>query len=95
MNTITITFPHPEVKQPKYSFNDRVAAKTNDGCQPEDWATGRVVGLELREYWFSPPTWLYMVKLDFAPIVPEEYSTDELVLEADIPTLQSEWGEES
>ena len=89
MNTITIEFSHPDALSPKYKFGDSVAV-TND-CQPEAWAIGKVVGLNLEE--ILGTRWLYTVKLDSPLGYTEEYEEDKLVLESEISTLQIEWNQ--
>lgn len=89
MNTITISFTHPQAEQPTYIFGDRVAAKSD--LKPQAWATGKVVGLYLEEFKSRHATWRYIVKLDSPRVCTEEYSVDYLVSEADIPTLQTKW----
>jgi len=89
MHSITIAFTYPKAKPPKYKFGDRVAAI--DQCQPEAWATGKIVGLCLEEYKFSTTTWCYICKLDSPGGFTEEYSVDELVFESELPTLQAKW----
>lgn len=89
MHTITIAFTYPKAEPPKYKFGDRVAVI--DQCQPEAWATGKIVGLCLEEYKFSTTSWCYICKLDFPGGFTEEYSVDELVFESELPTLQAKW----
>lgn len=91
MNTITITFIHAEAIPPKYKFGDRVAIAGD--CQPEAWATGKVVGLHLDEYKFSPTTWSYVCKLDKPLGYTEDYEENDLVPESEIPNLQAKWDE--
>lgn len=92
MNTITISFNHPDVEAPKFNITARVA--TVDDCQPEAWATGKVVGLHLEEWKYSPATWTYIVKLDSPLGYTEEYSASDLVPEDEIPSLQAQWDAE-
>lgn len=87
MNTITITFRHHYASAPQYTFGDRVAV-TND-CEPEAWATGKVLGLRLEE--ISSPRWWYTVKLDKPLGFAEEYLDEDLVPEAQLPALQAGW----
>lgn len=87
MNTINITFTHSEASAPQYTFGARVAVA--DVCEPEAWATGKVLGLQLEEIF--PPRWWYTVKLDKPLGFAEEYLTEDLVPEAQIPTLQAQW----
>lgn len=91
MNTITITFTHPEALAPTYKFGARVA--TVDDCQPEAWALGKIVGLHLEEFKYSPSIWMYIVKLDSPLGYTKEYSASDLLSEDELPTLQAEWDE--
>jgi len=87
MNTITITFSHPKALAPNYIITDRIAVQSD--CQPEAWATGKVVGLHLEET--CEPRWSYICKLDSPLGLTEEYLDTDLVPENEIPTLQAEW----
>ncbi|KAB8333840.1 hypothetical protein SD80_011295 [Scytonema tolypothrichoides VB-61278] len=78
MNTITITFTHNQALSPKYTFEQRVAIKSN--CNPQEWATGKVTGLRIDDY--SGSTWNYTVVLDS----PQGYC-EELV-EEDLAAVQ-------
>jgi len=86
MNTIKIEFTH-EVKQPKYTFGDRVAVRGD--CQPSLWATGKVVGLLLEEV--LVPQWFYAVQLDLPSGFVDEHPDDDLVPESWIPDMQAVW----
>lgn len=92
MNSITISFNQPDVEAPKFNITDRVAIASD--CQPEAWATGKVVGLHLEEFKYSPASWAYIVKLDSPLGYTEEYSVNDLVPEAEIPSLQAKWDAE-
>lgn len=87
INTITITFNHPQATPPTYKFGDRIAVVQR--CQPKSWATGKVIGLQLEEIF--KPRWLYIVTLDFPSGFIEEYLEEDLVPESEIPNRQTEW----
>ena len=86
MNNITIKFTHPKIESPIYCFGDRVAMAGD--CQPNQWFTGKVVGLCLEEKLISQ--WLYAVQLDSPQGWVEEYHAEDLVLECNIPKEESE-----
>ena len=58
-------------------------------CQPEAWAIGKVIGLQLEEIF--APRWWYICKLDSPLGLTEEYLDSDLVPEIEIPALQAEW----
>jgi hypothetical protein len=85
MNTITITFEHSRIETPKYKFGDcpRGSAFGNrvaigEDCQPQEWATGKVVGLLLEEA--LVPQWFYVVQHDCPEGYTEEYPDDDLAI---------------
>lgn len=63
MNTITIQFTHYCAKTPKYTFNSRVAMRSD--CKPNKWCIGRVTGLRLDD----DNNWNYTANgLDIEPL---------------------------
>jgi hypothetical protein len=71
---------------PHYQIGSRVAL--DNGCQPESWNTGIVVGLHLLVYHRSKPYWMYCIHLD-SPIGSQEwYEQKHLAYESNIPSLQ-------
>ncbi|NHC35330.1 hypothetical protein QH73_0011780 [Scytonema millei VB511283] len=87
MNVTTIAFTSSTPEVPQYVFGDRVAV--TDTCEPQDWATGRVVGLRIDEVY--QPGWWYTVQLDLPNGFAEEYIQTDLVPEVQISALQEQW----
>lgn len=76
MNLITIQFAHPEATQPLYLFGDQVAI-VDKSVPPEDWCTGRIVGLRICDVYET--LWEYAIKLDGLVAVTEHYTDYDLV----------------
>lgn len=87
MNVTTIAFTSSTPEAPQYVFGDRVAV--TDTCEPQYWATGRVIGICIDGV--HQPGWWYAVQLDTPQGFAEEYIQTDLVPEAQIPVLQSQW----
>ncbi len=75
MNVIIIRFTHSIAQQPKYTFGEQVAIKSN--CKPQKWATGTITGLRLDDD--STNSWNYTVVFDYPQGFCEEFTDDELV----------------
>ena len=89
MNTITIAFTHPKAPSPKYTFQERVALKSNS--KPQEWARGIITGLRLDDY--SANTWNYTVVLDFPQGYCEELAEEDLVAEDELFNQQGYYKE--
>jgi hypothetical protein len=74
MSVITIRFTHFSAQQPKYTFGEQVAIKSN--CDRKKWATGKVTGLRLDDY--STNIWNYTVVLDYPQGFCEEFIEEDL-----------------
>lgn len=73
MNTITIKFvAHFCAQSPKYTFNSRVAMRSN--CEPSKWAIGRVTGLRLDD----DNVWNYTIIFDYPLGYCDELTESEL-----------------
>jgi hypothetical protein len=75
MNAITIKFFHFCAQSPKYTFNSRVAMRSN--CDPSKWAIGRVTGLRLDD----DNIWNYTIVFDYPLGYCDELTESELAPE--------------
>jgi hypothetical protein len=76
MSIITIRFTHFSAQQPKYTFGEQVAIKSN--CDRKQWATGQVTGLRLDDY--STNNWNYTVIFDYPQGFCEEFIEEDLAV---------------
>ncbi|PAX45744.1 hypothetical protein [Brunnivagina elsteri] len=74
MSIITIRFTHFSAQQPKYTFGEQIAIKSN--CDRKKWITGQVTGLRLDYH--SPNTWNYTVVFDYPQGFCEEFTEEDL-----------------
>jgi hypothetical protein len=81
MNIITVTFTDFRAQAPKYTFNSRVAMKSN--CDPSKWAIGRVTGLRLDD----DNIWNYTIVFDYPLGYCDELSESELAGEEEFICL--------
>lgn len=81
MNTITIQFAGFCAQSPKYTFNSRVAMKSN--CKPSKWAIGRVTGLRIDD----DNKWNYTIVFDYPQGYSDELTEDELAGENELLCL--------
>jgi hypothetical protein len=77
MNNITIKFSDYRAKSPKYTFNSRVAMRSN--CDPSKWAIGRVTGLRLDD----DNIWNYNIVFDYPLGYCDELTESELAPESE------------
>jgi hypothetical protein len=75
MNTITISLASTCLHSPKFAIGEKVAIKSN--CHPEEWATGRIIGLQLNDL---ENTWNYAIVLDYPQGFCEELLEEDLVV---------------
>lgn len=78
MDIITITFAHFCAQAPKYTFNSRVAMKSN--CEPSKWAIARVTGLRLDD----DNIWNYTIVFDYPLGYCDELTESELAGEHEL-----------
>jgi hypothetical protein len=78
MNTITIKFAGFCAQSPKYTFNSRVAMRSN--CDPSKWAVGRVTGLRIDDN----NNWNYTIVFDYPQGYSDELAEDELAGEHEL-----------